>query len=344
MQTTMSSSLILFTGATGFVGFHTLIEALSKGYSVRAAVRSEDKITSITTAKTIQPFLSQLSFVIVPDITKDGAFDEAVKGVQYIVHLASPLPKAGISTDWEQSLVLPAIQGTLSILYSALKQPTIKRVVITSSVVAVFPEDWYTTPMAQVFNANTIRPDTKGPYQDAAIAYSASKKLALNRTLDFIAKETPHFTIINLMPTFVLGADTHAETPSDAAGGSNGQLLRRFVQGTDVDALPAMTVHLDDVVFVHIAALTQELDGHQNFGLNFNGPSGIVWDDAIDIVKDKFPDSIANGILHTTGAQPSVKVPFDASETEKVFGFRYKPFEQQVQDAVGRYVELASKA
>lgn len=340
----MSSSLILFTGATGFIGFRTLVEALSRGYNVRAAVRSENKITSIMKAKSIQPFLSQLSFVIVPDITKDGAFDDAVKGVQYIVHLASPLPKPGVSTDWEQSMVLPAIHGTLSILYSALKQPTIKRVVITSSVAAVFPEDWLTTPMTQVFNANTFRPDPKGPYQDGGIAYFASKKLALNRTQNFIAKEAPQFTIVNLMPTFVLGADELAETPSDAAGGSNGQLLRRFVQGTDVDILPAMTVHLDDVAFVHIAALTQELDGHQNFGLNFNGPVGIVWDDAIDIIKDKFSDAIANGILHTNGAHPSLKVPFDASQTETVFGFKYKSFEQQVQDSVGRYVELASKA
>ena len=35
---------------------------------------------------------SQLSFIVVPDITVPGAFDDAVKGVSYIVHIASPIP------------------------------------------------------------------------------------------------------------------------------------------------------------------------------------------------------------------------------------------------------------
>ncbi len=87
----MTGELILATGTSGHVGYRTLIEALSKGYKVRAAVRSESKIAEIKAAKSTQPYLEQLTFVIVPNIEKDGAFDEAVKGADYIVHIASPL-------------------------------------------------------------------------------------------------------------------------------------------------------------------------------------------------------------------------------------------------------------
>jgi hypothetical protein len=33
------------------------------------------------------------------------------------------------------------------------------------------------------------------------LAYAAAKVAALNRTLDFVAKENPHFDVINVLPT-----------------------------------------------------------------------------------------------------------------------------------------------
>ena len=66
---------------------------MSKGYKVRAAIRRESSIDEIKAAKSVQPYLDNLSFVIVPDITVDGAFDEALKDVVYVLHHASPLAR-----------------------------------------------------------------------------------------------------------------------------------------------------------------------------------------------------------------------------------------------------------
>jgi nucleoside-diphosphate-sugar epimerase len=126
------------TGGTGHIGFATLIEALRKGYKVRAAIRRESSIAEIKATKSVQPYLDNLSFIIVPDITADGAFDEALKDVEKVIHIASPLARP--SEDYEADIIQPAIRGTLSILTSALKYPGIKRVVITSSQGAVMPE------------------------------------------------------------------------------------------------------------------------------------------------------------------------------------------------------------
>jgi nucleoside-diphosphate-sugar epimerase len=68
------------------------VEALQSGYVVRGAVRSEGKIDAIKKAPSIQPFLDRLQFVIVSDILQEGAFDKALEGVDYVLHLASPLP------------------------------------------------------------------------------------------------------------------------------------------------------------------------------------------------------------------------------------------------------------
>lgn len=40
----------------------------------------------------IKPYAESLEFIEVPDMLAEGAFDSAVQGVEYILHLASPSP------------------------------------------------------------------------------------------------------------------------------------------------------------------------------------------------------------------------------------------------------------
>lgn len=72
-------SLVLVTGANGYIGSHAADQLLGLGYRVRAAVRSSER------AKWMKDLFApygegNLEFFEVPDMTKDGAFDEAVKG------------------------------------------------------------------------------------------------------------------------------------------------------------------------------------------------------------------------------------------------------------------------
>lgn len=89
----MPGDRVLITGATGHIGFRTLRYALDNGYTVKAAVRSEQKAETVRSNPALRAYKnsSQLSFVIVPDLTVEGAYDTAVNGVKYIVHIASPL-------------------------------------------------------------------------------------------------------------------------------------------------------------------------------------------------------------------------------------------------------------
>jgi nucleoside-diphosphate-sugar epimerase len=80
------------TGVTGHVGFRVLVYVLQSGYNVRAVVRREAQIDTIKSQKSIKPYLDHLSFTIVPDITVDHAFDDALKDITYVLHVASPLP------------------------------------------------------------------------------------------------------------------------------------------------------------------------------------------------------------------------------------------------------------
>jgi nucleoside-diphosphate-sugar epimerase len=120
------------------IGFRTLVEALQLGYRVRAAVRKQEGFDQIKAAKSVLPFVNSLEPAIVPDILIDGAYDEAVKGVDYIIHLASPLAN-GSQKDYKVEIIEPAVKGTTGILFSATKEPKVKRVVITSSIVGSIP-------------------------------------------------------------------------------------------------------------------------------------------------------------------------------------------------------------
>jgi hypothetical protein len=71
-----------------------LTQALNAGYHVRVSVRKENQIKTIKQHKLIASFDAKnlLEFVVIPDITADGAFDNVLKDVVFIEHIASPLP------------------------------------------------------------------------------------------------------------------------------------------------------------------------------------------------------------------------------------------------------------
>ena len=115
-----SSTKVLLTGGSGFIGQWILRTLLDHGYTVRAVVRSAENEKGIKAALTKEGDHEKLEFVVVKDLANEGAFDEAVKGVDAIIHLASPLPSQLADDDPENSL-RPAIQGSLGLLNSALK-------------------------------------------------------------------------------------------------------------------------------------------------------------------------------------------------------------------------------
>ncbi|KAL7903643.1 hypothetical protein GGI35DRAFT_487264 [Trichoderma velutinum] len=77
----MAGDLVLLTGATGFIGFRTLVLLLKAGYKVRTAVRNVAGFEKIKALKSAAPYASQIQHIIVPDITVPGAYDDAVKGL-----------------------------------------------------------------------------------------------------------------------------------------------------------------------------------------------------------------------------------------------------------------------
>ena len=90
----MSKQIILFTGATGHLGFRTLVIALEAGYRARVVLRRLEQAEKIKHARSIKPHSDSMGYVQVPDIRAATAYDEAIKGVDYVLYIASPIYSA----------------------------------------------------------------------------------------------------------------------------------------------------------------------------------------------------------------------------------------------------------
>jgi nucleoside-diphosphate-sugar epimerase len=342
----MSNNLVLITGATGHIGFRTLVTALKAGYRVRAAIRSESKkhdILSTPSIKALNPG-DKLTFIIVPDLMVDGAYDEAVKGVNYIIHLASPIVLKGDikPEDYESTLIEPAVAGTVNILKAGINSPDLKRVVITSSVVAMVPGEYMfekDAPDGLVVNHESRLPSPSGPYPSDFHAYNASKIAALNATEAFVRDLKPNFDVVNIHPSFVIGKNELVKDAKDITLGTNAVAIGPVLGAKSESPVVGSSVHVDDVAFMHVKGLDPKVPAG-SYIANSDDYAGTVWQNATGIVAEHFPRAVEKGIFPNNGLQPTRKLRADARKTEEVMGFKFLSFEEQVKSVIGHLLEL----
>jgi len=168
-----SETTVLVTGATGYIGSNTIRLLLQRGYNVVGTARSPDNeskvshLTGLTGA-------SQRLRLVKADLTDPASFEAAVKDVDHIFHIASPFISS--PSDVKRDLMIPAIQGTLSVLRAAtLYGNKLKTIVVTSSCASIYHNaDFGRTPQ------NKIRDESVWNTQsnESVLPYSYSKVLA----------------------------------------------------------------------------------------------------------------------------------------------------------------------
>ena len=281
----------------------------------------------ISNGHSIQDSLSAgaLTFAIVPDNAVPGAYNEAAKDCSYIIHVASPLPTR------PGDLVSQAVAGNKAILEAALATPTVKRIIFTASTACIRPFErlFLTHPANQAIISGRVaevpaltaetRIPTQPPVSDDAPGfhrYVNSKSAATNMIDEYTAApefRNAHFSIINLMPGWILGPEELAKNKQEAFKGSNIILAWLFADlslapylALPPDEYPPLlseTVHLDDVVEAHVKALDTERipSKYQSFLLCSDAPTGPKIMDAVDIVRRELPQEVADGKIPFAG-------------------------------------------
>ena len=239
-----SETSVLVTGASGFIAMHCILKLLEKGYRVRGTLRSSEREVGLR--KTFMKHASvddRLEF-FTANLINDYGWDDAVKGCEYVLHVASPFPPK--PPKHEDDLIQPAREGALRVLKAA-SSANVKRVVMTSSLAAIAAGHEYNE--SKVFNED----DWSRTDRDIG-AYEKSKTLAEQAAWDFVKSlqgdNTLELSVIN--PGLVLGPIL------DADYSTSGELIRKLMR-REVPGCPDLgwpSVDVRDVADAHLAAMT----------------------------------------------------------------------------------------
>jgi nucleoside-diphosphate-sugar epimerase len=202
-MTDRTKELILVTGASGFIAKHTIYLALQAGYTVRGTVRNdeESEIALQSVKDRSQSHENRFSLVRADLTSDDGCWKEAVKGCSCVLHIASPYPADPPKEGGREVLVPIAREGTLRVLDAAITEPSVKRTVIVSSVVAMayFPNR--PKPVAHIEETDWTDPDWK----KLTWAYAISKTKAEQAAWEFVRKHKSESSFVSVNPAMVWG-------------------------------------------------------------------------------------------------------------------------------------------
>jgi nucleoside-diphosphate-sugar epimerase len=242
----MNMSTILVTGGSGFIGSHAIIQLLAAGHQVRTTVRNlarEGEVRAMLKqgGAALADSRERLSFHAA-DLESDKGWAEAVKGTDYVLHIASPFPPS--VPENENDLIIPAREGALRVLRAA-RDAGAKRVVLTSSFAAI---GYGHKDRNKTFD-ETSWTDVNG---EGVQPYAKSKTIAERAAWDFVAKEGNglELSVVNPVGVFgpVLGADYSTSI----------LLFQRLLDGA-MPGCPRLyfgVVDVRDVAAMHISAMT----------------------------------------------------------------------------------------
>jgi dihydroflavonol-4-reductase len=242
---------VLVTGATGYIGLHCIHQLLNQGYAVNGSVRSPDRkdeiINSLKNHNTSTEHLNLFTF----DLTDDAGWDEGMEGCDYLLHVASPISLDRTDEDY---FVKPAIDGVNRAL-SFAKKHNVKKVVLTSSVAAIFD----TLEKKTHFDES----DWSDPDNPAISAYSKSKTLAERAAWDFLKNEGHPFELAVINPALVVGASISGDI------GESNKAVEMVASGRMPVAVPMMFGYVDvrDVAAAHILAMQTPASNGERFAL-----------------------------------------------------------------------------
>lgn len=328
---------VLVTGASGYIAGHCILQLLDRGYAVRGTLRSlgrADEVRNwLVKARDGRDPAEMLSFVATT-LDADDGWADAMTGVRYVLHVASPIPPA--LPKHPDDLIVPARDGTLRVMHAAAAAQ-VERVVQTSSTAAV--TNGHRGNDGHIYTeADWTDPD--GP--DVA-PYSQSKTIAERAAWAELPRlgRALEWTTVN--PSLVLGPVLDRDASPSVAVVS--KMLRGEVPGLPRFNWPMVDVR--DLADLHLRVMTAP----QAAGQRFLGSGPTLWmEDVARILKAhlgnrarkvptrRLPDALVRlfalfdkevkGQIHELGRVR----PVSSAKAEAMLGWRCRPLEETIAD------------
>ena len=249
------SKPVMVSGGSGYLASWIVKMLLEDGIDVNATVRdlsSHDKVEPLEAVAKASPGNLKM---FESDLLDSDSFDEPMQDCELVIHTASPFFIQGIKNP-EEELIQPAREGARNILESAKKNPTVKRIVHTSSVVTNYGDN-VDINLAKngIFTEDDWNQTSSADHQP----YSYSKTLA-EKEAWAIAEKQDKWDLLTILPGWILGPSITRRTDSTSI-----KIMIEFGDGTYKSGVPQLwmgMVDVRDVATAHIkAGFTPEASG-----------------------------------------------------------------------------------
>lgn len=193
------SKPVLVTGGNGYIAGWLIKKLLEEGITVHATVRNPEAKHRLYHLDQIAAKSPGTLKYFKADLLLEGGYAEAMKECEVVFHMASPFI---INVkDPQRELIDPAVKGTANVLEQANKTPSVKRIVLTSSVAAI-----YTDAIECQIAPNGIL--TESIWNTTASLkyhpYSYSKTLAEQKAWQ-IFESQDQWKLVSINPSYVMG-------------------------------------------------------------------------------------------------------------------------------------------
>ncbi|MCF8219728.1 MAG: aldehyde reductase [Bacteroidales bacterium] len=246
---------ILVTGGSGFIASHIISLLLKDGHHVVTTVRNlndKEKISHLEELAKEDKYTLDLAEA---DLLQEGSFKAPMQECDVVIHTASPFKISGIKNAKEQ-LINPAVKGTENVLKAVNQTPSVKKVVLTSSVASIHGDNADIQDIKEdKFNEDHWNTSSSENHQ----AYSYSKTAA-EKTAWQLANEQLRWKLAVINPGFVIGPSLTKRKDSTSINFMISFLNGEFKMG--VPELYFGVVDVRDVAQAHVkAALNENAEG-----------------------------------------------------------------------------------
>ena len=238
---------VLVTGAAGYLASWIVEKLLREGHMVHGTVRQLNDKSKIQHLLDLAGQYSDRLRLFEADLIKEGSFDAAMADCSVVIHAASPYfldkPK-----DVDRQLIKPAMDGTLNVLASANRSKTIKRVVVTSSVVTMYNDACDVSHSPQnLVQEGDINPNKQINHNPYAYSKTVAEQAAWN-----VCKRQKRWDLVTIHPGAIFGPSL-----SKRADATSVNMMVQFLNGSFRSGVPKLwlgLVDVRDVASAHVKA------------------------------------------------------------------------------------------